>query len=63
MILFTVKVFAPEGLRVILARIRSTRAISSGTKRCSDGLHRTLILRVERPADIHFLVRIELDRT
>ncbi len=34
MILFTVKVSLPEGLRVILgmlARIRSTRALSSGT--------------------------------
>ena len=37
-----------------LARIRSTRAMSSGTKRFSDGLHRTLIPRVERPADAQF---------
>ena len=58
MILFTVKVSVPEGLRVILgmlARIRSTRALSSGTKRCSDGLHRTLRPSVERPADAQFL--------
>ena len=57
MILFTVKVSVPEGFRVILgmlARIRSTRALSSGTKRCSDGLHRTLIPSVERPADAQF---------
>ena len=56
MILFTAKVSVP-GCRVILgmlARIRSTRALSSGTKRCSDGLHRTLIPSVERPADAQF---------
>ena len=47
MILFTVQVSVPVGFRVflgMLARISSTRALSSSTKRSSDGLHRTLIL-------------------
>jgi len=38
----------------MLAQIRSTTAFSSGTKRCSDGLYRTLIPRVKRPADAQF---------
>ena len=57
MISLTVKVSVPEGFRVLLGklnRIRFTRALFSGTKRCSDGLHRTLILSVERPADAQF---------
>ena len=57
MIIYTVKVSVPEGFRLILAmlaRIRSTLVLSSGTKRCSYGLHRTLIPSVERPADAQF---------
>ena len=58
MISLTVKVSVPEGFRVLLGklnRIRFTRALFSGTKRCSDGLHRTtLIPRVEHLAVAQF---------
>jgi len=57
MILFIVKVSVPEGFRLllgILVRIRSTEALSSGIKRCSDRLHRILISSVERPVDAQF---------
>ena len=57
MILFTVEVSVPVIFWVLfgmLERIRANRVLSSGTRRCSVGLHRTLIPRVDRPANAQF---------